>query len=66
MVPQARCVDSLDPAEKAELGDYRLIQELQSLFSNPYDEQTLEIGKKYGNKTKNEAIKKARKIGPLI
>ena len=33
--------------EKAELGDYRLIQELQSLFSNPYDEQTLEIGKKY-------------------
>ncbi len=33
--------------EKAELGDYSLIQELQSLFSNPYDEQTLELEKKY-------------------
>ena len=33
--------------EKAELGDYSLIQELQSLFSNPYDEQSLDMEKRY-------------------
>ena len=33
--------------EKAELGDYSLIKELGLLFSNPYDEQSLEMEKKY-------------------
>ncbi len=33
--------------KKAEQGDYSLIQELQELFSNPYDEQSIGMGKKY-------------------
>ncbi len=33
--------------EKAEQGDYSLINELQSLFSKPYDEQSLETDRKY-------------------
>ncbi len=33
--------------EEAEKGNYSLIQELQSIFNNPYEEQSLEISKKY-------------------
>jgi len=33
--------------EKAEQGDYSLIKELQSVLDNPYEEQSLEIEKKY-------------------
>ncbi len=33
--------------EKAEQGDYSLINELQSLFNKPYEEQSLETDKKY-------------------
>tara|TARA_B100000965_G_scaffold74263_1_gene58640 strand:- start:7509 stop:9203 length:1695 start_codon:yes stop_codon:yes gene_type:complete len=33
--------------EKAEKGDYSLIKELQAVLANPYDEQSLEIEKKY-------------------
>ncbi len=36
------------PAYKnAEEGDYSLVKELQAVFSNPYDEQSLEIETKY-------------------
>ena len=33
--------------EKAEQGDYTLIRELQTVLSNPYEEQSLEVEKKY-------------------
>ncbi|MBM75533.1 MAG: hypothetical protein CMK59_09030 [Proteobacteria bacterium] len=33
--------------KEAEQGDYRLIKELQSVFSNPYEEQSAEIESKY-------------------
>ena len=33
--------------KKAEQGDYSLIQELQEVFSNPYDEQSSEVETKY-------------------
>ena len=33
--------------KKAEQGDYNLIKELQSIFSNPYEEQSSEIESKY-------------------
>ena len=33
--------------EKAEQGDYSLIMELQSVLANPYEEQSLEVEKKY-------------------
>ena len=33
--------------EEAEKGNYNLIQELQSVLSNPYEEQSFEISKKY-------------------
>ena len=33
--------------KKAEQGDYTLIKELQAVFSNPYDEQSLEVATKY-------------------
>ena len=33
--------------KKAEQGDYSLIKELQAVFSNPYDEQSLEVATKY-------------------
>ncbi len=33
--------------KKAEQGDYSLINELQTLFSNPYDEQSSEVEAKY-------------------
>ena len=33
--------------KKAEQGDYSLIKELQAVFSNPYDEQSLEVETKY-------------------
>ena len=33
--------------EEAELGNYNLIKELQSIFNNPYEEQSSEIAKKY-------------------
>ena len=33
--------------EEAEEGKYNLIQELQSILSNPYEEQSLEISQKY-------------------
>ncbi len=33
--------------KKAEQGDYSLIKELQDVFSNPYDEQSLEVETKY-------------------
>ncbi len=33
--------------KKAEQGDYNLIKELQAVFSNPYDEQSLELDMKY-------------------
>ncbi|KGG14872.1 MULTISPECIES: protein adenylyltransferase SelO [unclassified Prochlorococcus] len=40
--------------EKAELGDYSLIKELQDVLSNPYDEQSLEVEMKYNRlKPKN-------------
>ncbi len=32
---------------EAERGDYRLIKELQAVLSNPYDEQSSEVGAKY-------------------
>ena len=40
--------------EKAEQGDYSLINELQSLFSKPYEEQSLEVEKKYYHIKPNE------------
>ncbi len=33
--------------EEAERGNYKIIQELQSILSNPYEEQSFEISKKY-------------------
>ena len=33
--------------EKAEKGDYSLIKELQDVLANPYEEQSLEVEKKY-------------------
>ncbi len=33
--------------KKAEQGDYHLVKELQDVFSNPYDEQSFEVEKKY-------------------
>ena len=33
--------------EDAEKGNYNLIQELQSILSNPYEEQSMEISQKY-------------------
>ncbi len=33
--------------EAAECGDYNLIREIQSILSNPYEEQSLEISQKY-------------------
>ena len=33
--------------KKAEQGDYSLIRELQAVFSNPYEEQSPEVEKKY-------------------
>jgi len=33
--------------EKAEMGDYSLIKELQAVLDNPYEEQSLEIQRKY-------------------
>ena len=33
--------------EEAEKGNYYLIKELQSMLSNPYEEQSLEISQKY-------------------
>ena len=33
--------------EEAEEGNYNLIQELQSILNNPYEEQSLEISQKY-------------------
>ena len=33
--------------EAAEEGDYTLIREIQSIFTNPYEEQSLEISQKY-------------------
>ena len=33
--------------EEAEKGNYSLIKELQSILSNPYEEQSLEISQKY-------------------
>ncbi len=33
--------------EDAERGNYKLIQELQSILSNPYEEQSLDISQKY-------------------
>tara|TARA_Y100001968_G_scaffold145385_2_gene132856 strand:- start:7925 stop:9619 length:1695 start_codon:yes stop_codon:yes gene_type:complete len=33
--------------EKAEKGDYSLIKELQAVFDKPYEEQSLEVQKKY-------------------
>ena len=33
--------------KKAEQGDYSLIKELQNIFSNPYEEQSPEVGIKY-------------------
>lgn len=40
--------------KKAEQGDYSLIKELQSVFGNPYEEQSLEIEKKYDRLRPNE------------
>ena len=38
----------IEPAyTKAEQGDYSLIKELQSIFNNPYDEQSSEVETKY-------------------
>ncbi len=38
----------ISPAyEKAEIGDYSLIRELQAVLANPYEEQSIEIEKKY-------------------
>ena len=37
----------VDAYEEAEKGNYKKIKELQSIFSNPYEEQSLEIEKKY-------------------
>ena len=38
----------IEPAyKKAEQGDYSLIKELQDVFSNPYDDQSPEVEKKY-------------------
>ena len=33
--------------KKAEQGDYSLVKELQAMFHNPYEEQSLDIEKKY-------------------
>ena len=33
--------------EKAEKGDYSLIKELQAVLDKPYEEQSLEVQKKY-------------------
>ena len=33
--------------KKAEQGDYSLIKELQTVFSNPYDEQSPQTEEKY-------------------
>ena len=40
--------------KKAEQGDYSLIRELQSVFSNPYKEQSPEIESKYDRLRPNE------------
>ena len=38
----------VEPAyKKAEQGDYSLIKELQNVLANPYEEQSLEVEKKY-------------------
>ena len=37
----------VDAYEKAEIGDYSLINEIQIVLSNPYDKQSEEIEKKY-------------------
>ena len=33
--------------EKAEQGDYSLVRELQAVLANPYEDQSLEVEKKY-------------------
>ena len=35
--------------EEAEEGNYNLIRELQSILSNPYEEQSMEISQKYNS-----------------
>ncbi len=40
--------------KKAEQGDYSLIKELQSVFNNPYDEQSSEIDSKYNSLKPNK------------
>ena len=40
--------------EEAEEGNYRNIEELQTIFSNPYEEQSLEIEQKYNRRMPNQ------------
>jgi serine/tyrosine/threonine adenylyltransferase len=40
----------VDAYQKAENGNYQLVHELQKVITNPYDEQTKEIEKKYYTK----------------
>ena len=40
--------------EKAEQGDYSLIKELQTVLTNPYEEQSLEVEKKYDRRKPNK------------
>ena len=40
--------------EEAEEGNYRNIEELQTIFRNPYEEQSLEIEQKYNRRMPNQ------------
>ena len=40
--------------EEAEEGNYKNIEELQTIFRNPYEEQSLEIEQKYNRRMPNQ------------
>ena len=40
--------------EKAEQGDYSLIKELQTVLTNPYEEQSMDVEKKYDKRKPNK------------
>ena len=44
--------------EEAEEGNYRNIEELQTIFRNPYEEQSLEIEQKYNRRMPNQFFNK--------
>lgn len=44
----------VDAYKKAQKGDYTLINELQEIMTNPYEEQTLQIEKRYYSKKPSE------------